>query len=175
MQIEKIKKRTGHIVDFQPDKITTAILKAMRAVRGRVDEESISELTTYVLDAIDKLYGRRIPDVEGIQDQVERALMERGYFDVARAYILYRERQRSMRLEQRTRIEEKIKKHDLMVRREMDINRARRRATVGRDGGQNPGIHVGFTGALGLTTQPGQFADQRGNSLQRFVHERLPW
>ncbi|MBU53194.1 MAG: ribonucleoside-diphosphate reductase subunit alpha [Deltaproteobacteria bacterium] len=115
MQIEKIKKRTGHIVDFQPDKITTAILKAMRAVRGRVDEESISELTTYVLDAIDKLYGRRIPDVEGIQDQVERALMERGYFDVARAYILYRERQRSMRLEQRTRIEEKIKKHDLMV------------------------------------------------------------
>jgi ribonucleoside-diphosphate reductase alpha chain len=113
--ITKIKKRTGHIVEFQPEKIAKAIRKAMHAVRGRSDAFDLTKLMEYVLRTADQLYGNRIPDVEGIQDQVERALMEFGYYDVARAYILYRERQHVRRLEKQTEIQEKIEKHDFLV------------------------------------------------------------
>lgn len=113
--IEKIKKRTGHVVPFQPEKISKAIEKAIFAVRGELHSVDLPKLMTHVLDTVAQLYGNRIPDVEGIQDQAERALMEFGYFDVARAYILYRERQHTRRVEKQHEIQEKIEKHDLYV------------------------------------------------------------
>ena len=115
MQFEKIKKRTGHVVDFKQDKISYAIEKAMKAVRGKTQTESVHELTSSVVSNVLTLYGKRIPDVEGVQDQVERALMENGYFDVARAYILYRERRQSQREAKKHEVAKKIEKRQLFV------------------------------------------------------------
>jgi len=95
--ITRIKKRDGSIVDFTPDKITTAVAKAMSAqgISVNGDARTISDIVTYVCE--EKFGGYTIPSVEQVQDIVEMVLMRRGYHDVAKSYILYRERHKAIR------------------------------------------------------------------------------
>ncbi|MBK7590021.1 MAG: ribonucleoside-diphosphate reductase subunit alpha [Betaproteobacteria bacterium] len=95
----KVIRRNGSVVGFEPAKITIAMTKAFLAVNGgqgaasaRVREE-VAKLTDAVVGALMK----RKPEggaihIEEIQDQVELALMRGGEHEVARAYVLYRER-----------------------------------------------------------------------------------
>ncbi len=95
----KTLRRNGAVVSFQPAKIAIAMTKAFLAVNGgqgaasaRV-RELVDSLTRQVVNAL----MRRQPGggtfhIEDIQDQVELALMRSGEHDVARAYVLYRER-----------------------------------------------------------------------------------
>jgi ribonucleoside-triphosphate reductase len=95
--ISRIKKRDGLIADFVQDKITQAVFKAMES-NGMADEQSaqkISDIVTYVLE--DKFAGYTIPSVEQIQDIVEMVLMNQGYHEIAKSYILYRERHKDIR------------------------------------------------------------------------------
>jgi ribonucleoside-triphosphate reductase len=95
--ISRIKKRDGQIADFVQDKITKAIYNAMEA-NGMPDQQAaqkISDIVTYVLE--DKWGGYTIPSVEQIQDIVEMVLMKQGYHDIAKSYILYRERHKDIR------------------------------------------------------------------------------
>jgi anaerobic ribonucleoside-triphosphate reductase len=95
--ISRIKKRDGLIADFVQDKITHAVFKAMES-NGMADEQSaqkISDIVTYVLE--DKFGGYTIPSVEQIQDIVEMVLMNQGYHEIAKSYILYRERHKDIR------------------------------------------------------------------------------
>jgi ribonucleoside-diphosphate reductase alpha chain len=90
---QKIKKRNGQIVDFHPEKITTAIGKAFLAVLREEHKDDAQAITRTVVEAIERTYGVNsvvIPGVEDIQDMVENALMSRGYFSVAKHYIIYR-------------------------------------------------------------------------------------
>jgi ribonucleoside-triphosphate reductase (formate) len=95
--ISRIKKRDGTIADFVQDKITTAILKAMEAsgINDRAAAKTVSDISTFMLE--DKFGGYTIPSVEQIQDIVEMVLMKQGYHEVAKAYILYRERHKDIR------------------------------------------------------------------------------
>jgi ribonucleoside-triphosphate reductase len=95
--ITRIKKRDGSIVDFTQDKITNAIFKAMRSqgVDDFAQAKTASDIVTFVLE--DKFGGYTIPSVEQIQDIVEFVLMKRGCLEVAKSYILYRERHKSIR------------------------------------------------------------------------------
>jgi ribonucleoside-triphosphate reductase len=95
--ITRIKKRDGSIVDFTQDKITNAVTKAMTStgVSLNGDAKTISDIVTYVCE--EKFGGYTIPSVEQIQDIVEMILMRRGYHDVAKSYILYRERHKAIR------------------------------------------------------------------------------
>ena len=88
--IQTIKKRDGTIVDFTPEKITRAMQKAFAAVMGGITEEKLSELTEVAIKNLERAYPDKIPSVENAQDMVERAIMEAGFYDVAKAYILYR-------------------------------------------------------------------------------------
>lgn len=95
--VTRIKKRDGTIVDFCQDKITEAVFKAMRS-QGIEDREAarhISDITTFILE--EKFGGFTIPSVEQIQDIVEMVLMKQGYHEVAKAYILYREKHKDIR------------------------------------------------------------------------------
>ncbi len=95
--ISRIKKRDGLIADFVQDKITKAVFKAMES-KGMADEQSaqkISDIVTFVLE--DKFGGYTIPSVEQIQDIVEMVLMKQGYHEIAKSYILYRERHKDIR------------------------------------------------------------------------------
>ncbi|MDA1192459.1 MAG: ribonucleoside-diphosphate reductase subunit alpha, partial [Candidatus Poribacteria bacterium] len=115
MVIRQIRKRDGLLAAFDATKIAAAIEKAMRAVRGRVDTTDLTRLTNAVVQGVEERFGDRTPDVEGVQDIVERVLMEQGWFDVARGYILYRERHRERREERRRLLIERLADGELLV------------------------------------------------------------
>lgn len=87
-KIEKIKQRDGRIVPFDERKIVMAVLKAMKAV-GEGDKEAAETIANEVVSSLKKS-GKVIPTVEEVQDLVEEALMKKGFYKVAKAYILYR-------------------------------------------------------------------------------------
>lgn len=94
MAIKKIEKRDGSIVDFNKDKITNAILKAMKSV-DMVDEKEASNVATQVVKEVNKT-NKSIPGVEDIQDIVEEKLMKK-LPKVAKEYITYRNQRNIIR------------------------------------------------------------------------------
>ncbi len=97
--IEKIVKRDGKVVDFNPQKITNAILKAMKAV-GEEDTETAQKITEDVVKELENTTKPdEIPEVEQVQDIVEKKLIEHGKPKVAKAYILYRKKREEIRKE----------------------------------------------------------------------------
>lgn len=94
--MDKIKKRNGTYAAFDPTKIQTAIMKAnVRVAEEPMTEEDLSFLTQRVVKKLEK--ENKIPDVEHIQDIVERTLSKAGYSRTAKAYILYRAEHAKMR------------------------------------------------------------------------------
>ena len=95
-----IIKRNGQKEGYEPDKIINAVRKAFKGTGSQVSEEELkdilrlTETKTGILEAGDELPGIT---VEAIQDKVEEALMERGHFAEARAYILYRRKRTELR------------------------------------------------------------------------------
>jgi len=90
----QIYKRDGRLVGFEPDKISTAISKAMKSV-GKEDKTLVDRITRVVIEKMDEL--DRVPRVEDIQDMVEKTLIEFGLTDVSKSYILYREKHAKIR------------------------------------------------------------------------------
>ena len=94
----KVIKRDGRLVDFDPAKIERAILAAFEDVDGEISdyakdkaENIASYIEGYYLD-VDET-----PNIEDIQDLVEKGLMATKRKDVAKAYILYREERNKIR------------------------------------------------------------------------------
>ncbi len=94
--VSKVTKRDGRVVDFDENKIAAAILKALKAVK-RGDEEQAKQLSEEVVTLLNLRFEDKIPSVENIQDLVEEALIRNGYADVAKAYILYRQKRTEIR------------------------------------------------------------------------------
>jgi ribonucleoside-triphosphate reductase len=95
--ISRIKKRDGTVSDFIQGKITNAIYKAMES-HGLGDNgaaQSASDIVTFMVE--DKFGGYTIPSVEQIQDIVEMVLMKQGFHEVAKSYIVYREKHKEIR------------------------------------------------------------------------------
>lgn len=113
--IKKIKKRDGALVDFTPEKIGVAIQKAFADVRSGFDAEKIKTLTEQIIANVENFFTAETPSVENIQDLVERELMQEGYFDVAKSYILYRYEHAKERAEKKRRLLERIEKNELTV------------------------------------------------------------
>ncbi|MEK7662009.1 MAG: ribonucleoside-diphosphate reductase subunit alpha [Patescibacteria group bacterium] len=116
-EILKIKKRSGEIVPFDGSKITNAIKSAFNSVRGNTHEKEALEITEKVIDGLAPLYreGASTPSVEDVQDLVERAIMEAGYFDVSKSYILYRYEHTKVREEKKQEVIEKIEEGELLI------------------------------------------------------------
>ena len=93
---QEIVKRDGHRESFDRAKIKNAIWKAAQAVNG-TDEALSERLTDEVIRLAEIRYKGGTPDVEGIQDLVEKVLIEAGHAKTAKAYILYREKRRGTR------------------------------------------------------------------------------
>ena len=92
----EIKKRDGRIVKFDSPKITAAISKAGKAT-GEFDEREAKKLTLRVLTLAFELQMGDRPEVEDIQDIVERVLLESPFYKTAKAYIIYREQHAQIR------------------------------------------------------------------------------
>ena len=93
---DNIKKRNGRIVKFDSSKITAAITKAGKAT-GEFDEKEAKDLTLRVLTLAHEMPLRYPPEVEEVQDIVERVLLDSPFHKTAKAYILYREQHAQIR------------------------------------------------------------------------------
>lgn len=94
--LNQIIKRDRSSVAFKQEKIVLAIFKAATAVGGN-DFSTAEKLADEVIRIAELTYPDGIAEVEGIQDIVEKVLIENGHAKTAKAYILYREKRRSAR------------------------------------------------------------------------------
>ncbi|HVS15507.1 MAG TPA: ribonucleoside-diphosphate reductase subunit alpha [Thermoanaerobaculia bacterium] len=86
----KVVKRNGEIVPFDRVRIANAIRKAIEATHADVAPEAIDGITGNIVDEIAGRFTDFFPNVENIQDIVEKHLVLAGHYQVAKAYILYR-------------------------------------------------------------------------------------
>ncbi len=103
----QIIRRNGAVVAFEPSKIAVAMMKAFLAVHGTqgAASASVRETVDSLTEAVVRGLLRSRPNggtfhIEDIQDQVELALMRGGHHEIARAYVLYRERRSQERAKQ---------------------------------------------------------------------------
>src|SRR4051794_601431 len=103
----QIIRRNGAVVSFEPNKIAVALMKAFLAVHGTQGaasasvRETVDGLTETVVRALLRSRpGGGTFHIEDVQDQVELGLMRGGHHEVARAYVLYRERRAQERAKQ---------------------------------------------------------------------------
>ena len=93
----QVVKRDGEIAEFQMAKITSAIDKAFDAKEKNYSKDMIDLLALRVTaDFQNKIQDGKVT-VEDIQDSVENVLIQAGYSDVAKAYILYRKQREKIR------------------------------------------------------------------------------
>ncbi len=99
MWIKNIKKRSGELVSFDREKIIHAVWKCFSNL-WHEDDEAASKIWKKVEKRIDKFHKDHkdfIPTVEEVQDIVEFEMMKEGFFEAAKAYILYREERKKDR------------------------------------------------------------------------------
>ena len=96
MTIYKIRKRNGSIVTFEKDKITNAIQLAFEAVQNS-EIQHIPALVDMIISNVEAKVWNEIPDIETIQDTVESVLIQQQFEDVAKAYIIYRQKRAESR------------------------------------------------------------------------------
>ncbi len=96
--IKKIRKRDGTTTPYDKQRIVSAIHKAIVAT-GKKDGPEAERLTDRVHETLAAEHVNAIPTIEAVQDVVERILIAEGDPDVAKAYILYREKRRELREE----------------------------------------------------------------------------
>ena len=96
-KVKKINKRGDKVVPFVPEKITKAVFKAFQAT-GEGSMADAKKVSAKVVQLLNKNYKEgRIPEIEELQDLVERVLMILDFDDTAKSYILYREQHRKIR------------------------------------------------------------------------------
>jgi ribonucleoside-diphosphate reductase alpha chain len=95
--IKKIRKRNGEIVAFDSDKIAEAVSKAAKAV-GNENRALAIKIAKQVVSRLEnQLKPKETPTVEQVQDLVEKTLIDSGQANIAKAYILYRQKRMEIR------------------------------------------------------------------------------
>ncbi len=105
----QIIRRNGSVVSFEPSKVAIAMMKAFLAVHGTqgAASASVRETVDGLTQAVTRALVRSRPGggtfhIEDVQDQVELGLMRGGHHEIARAYVLYREKRAQERARQTT-------------------------------------------------------------------------
>ncbi len=107
----QIIRRNGAVVPFEPSKIAVAMMKAFLAVHGTqgAASASVREVVDALTQNVVRALMRSRPGggtfhIEDVQDQVELGLMRGGHHEIARAYVLYRERRTQERAQQSAQV-----------------------------------------------------------------------
>ncbi len=118
----QVVKRDGTLDDFDITKISAAITKAFIAQNRNYHPEVIDFLALKVTAAFEpKIKDNKIA-IEDVQDSVESVLVQAGYDDVAKAYILYRRQREKMRnmkstiLDYKVLVDQYVKANDRRVK-----------------------------------------------------------
>src|SRR5574344_1021726 len=99
-----VKKRNGDLVSFDIKKIEVVIQKAFEATEKIYSDDIIALLALRVSSNFQNKIRDEVINVEDIQDAVEVVLIQAGYADVAKAFILYREQHKKIREAKKTLI-----------------------------------------------------------------------
>lgn len=92
-----VRSREGKVIDYDSKRIWNAIMHAFQAL-GLEETNIVDLITEDVNGALEHRFGDDgVPTVEEVQDEVERALMANGFYEVAKAYILYRTQRQEIR------------------------------------------------------------------------------
>ena len=97
MPTSKIVKRTGDVVAFEPQRIESAIARALEATGDGLADGALALRVDAIVDEIDRRFTDFYPNVENVQDIVEKHLMREELYEAAKAYILYRAEHRNQR------------------------------------------------------------------------------
>lgn len=119
--MKKIIKRDGRKANFDERKIYDAIMQAFGS-QNRNEPAKAEEITDFVVASLDEVFGRKIPTVEQVQDLIEKALVEKGEMEVARAFILYRAERTRIR-EANTQLMRVLKDITFQSSKENDVKR----------------------------------------------------
>lgn len=97
--IPQIEKRDGRLVEFDFDKISSAVWKAMMAAEEGSQDDAVlvAHQVAGELGRFAKKYKSFLPTVEGMQDSIEKYLILNDYVKTAKAYILYRDKRAQLR------------------------------------------------------------------------------
>ena len=107
---KKIRKRDGRIVDFDQDKITKAVYKAMEYIKeGDLGKDPLRVSNKVVKELANSCPQTHIPSIEEVQDIVEKILIIMGFPKTAKAYILYRQERSELRAKSKF-VPDRIKK-----------------------------------------------------------------
>lgn len=114
--ITEIIKRNGTTVPFDKSKIVVVIKKAFAAEGVAGSDDILQQMSDRVVAKLETICDGQVgcATVEKVQDLVEETLMERGYFEVAKAFILYRFKQTE---ERKQEVVKDIEEHRLMIER----------------------------------------------------------
>ena len=93
----QVKKRDGKLVEFDMSKITTALSKAFNAKNVNYSADILNMLALRVAADFAKKIKDNVVNVEDIQDSAEVVLIQAGYVDIAKSYILYRKQREKVR------------------------------------------------------------------------------
>ncbi len=130
MQLTKVRKRSGQKVSYDREKIFNAIAGANRDASTPADKLSDDDLEL-VTDSVEKAISENeIIGVEAIQDQVEKCLMAHGFFDVAKQFIVYRQKHSQRRAAQKKLMDTY---RDIFFADSMDIDLKRDNANINTD------------------------------------------
>ena len=96
--VEKLKKRDGRLVEFDPERITIAASKALKA-SGSTNDKLAETICNDVLKSLEEkgYTGDNAPDIEVVQDMVEHSFIRRGLSKAAKSFILYRAQREKVR------------------------------------------------------------------------------
>ncbi len=144
MKLKTVVKRAGNSVSYDRAKIFNAIAGANRDASTPEDKltpEDIERVTGCVENAIAE---RESIGVEEIQDQVEKSLMAQGFFDVAKQFIVYREKHAQRRNAQK-KLMDTYK--DIFFANSVDVDLKRDNANINTDASMGIMLKLGAEGA----------------------------
>ena len=93
----QVIKRDGKIAEFDISKIASAVKQAFEACEKQYNDNMIDFLALKVTADFEPKIKDKLIAVEDIQDSVESVLVQAGYADVAKSYILYRKQREKLR------------------------------------------------------------------------------
>lgn len=127
--VKQIIKRDGRRRKFDPKKIANAIYKAQVAC-GQDDLDAVNEITEKVVHVIETKYDNKTPNIEAVQDIVEKVLIESGETDVAKAYIVYRAERNKVR-ERKTNLMQSL--YNITFKSAKEADNKRENANINAD------------------------------------------
>ncbi|ORU00998.1 Ribonucleotide reductase of class III (anaerobic), large subunit [Anaerovibrio sp. JC8] len=141
MKLKHVIKRSGTVVDYDSSKIFNAIAGASKAVNDSLSTRDIQKVVDQVESAIENWENI---NVEDIQDIVEKTLMEQDYYEIAKRYIMYRQRHANRREAQKHLMNSY---RDIFFADAVDSDMKRDNANINTDASMGIMLKLGAEGA----------------------------